>query len=101
GASWVVCGDFNLRPGAAPLSRLEAAGFSDAFAGRPGGFTTNSAGGSKRIDYIFYGAGLSCLTAAVAPIGDATPLPSAAEPSDHVPVVAELALEVNPGADGA
>lgn len=92
GARWVICGDFNLRPGAAPLSRLEAAGFSDAFAGRQDDFTTNSAGGAKRIDYIFYGAGLSCRGASVATIDDATPLPSESEPSDHVPVVAELAL---------
>lgn len=92
GARWVVCGDLNLRPGAGPLARLEAAGFSDAFAGRPEGFTTNSAGGAKRIDYIFYGAGLSCLGASVETIDGTTPLPSDKEPSDHLPVVAELAL---------
>lgn len=81
---WIVCGDFNANPDSALVSEFRRCGFLDAYAGI-GGATCNSNGLAKRIDFLMY-RGLTCLPDRIAAIDEATPLPSAGEPSDHVAI---------------
>lgn len=86
----IVCGDFNATPDSDVVGRLLAAGFRDAFAALPDAYTCNPNQTAKRIDYLFYGPGLTATPRPLPAIDDHTPLPSRTEPSDHLPVVAEL-----------
>lgn len=79
-ASWaVVGGDFNAEPGSAPIERMRAAGWTDAWeaCGDGAGFTFPAGAPVKRIDYLFLAPGLTCSSAEAL----ATPA------SDHRPVL--------------
>ncbi len=85
--AWIVCGDLNVRPDNPVVRELISSGFIDAYTGREQA-TCNPNGSAKRIDYIFYTAGLKAKPAKLMKIDDLTPLPSAEEPSDHLPLAA-------------
>jgi endonuclease/exonuclease/phosphatase family metal-dependent hydrolase len=82
----IACGDFNFEPHDDAHALLVAAGFVDAHA-RP---TANPNGRAKRIDYIACTRELAFRAIEDHAIDDATPLPSATMPSDHVPIAIEL-----------
>ncbi|HEX5082581.1 MAG TPA: endonuclease/exonuclease/phosphatase family protein [Blastocatellia bacterium] len=84
---WIICGDLNAQSGDPVVRELLDAGFVDAYAGREQA-TCNPNGRAKRIDYIFHTPGLSAEPARLMEIDDLTPLPSADEPSDHLPIMA-------------
>jgi mRNA deadenylase 3'-5' endonuclease subunit Ccr4 len=90
--AWIVCGDLNAQSSDPVVKELAGNGFVDAYAGREQA-TCNPNGKAKRIDYIFHASDhISNLIAAPArlmEIDDLTPLPSADEPSDHLPVMAK------------
>lgn len=67
GAGVLVGGDFNAEPGSAPIDRMAAAGWTDAWraCGRADGRTYPAAEPTKRIDYLFLGSGLTCHAAEV------------------------------------
>ena len=63
--------------------------FADAYASAPQP-TCNPHRRATRIDYIFVTAGLDAVAEPVPAIEGDTPLPSATEPSDHLPITARL-----------
>jgi len=84
GLAVVLCGDFNGRPGSGIYTRLQ--GFlSDTWktVGKGPGFTFSSSAPWQRIDFIWHSKGLRPLHASVPETTG----------SDHLPVVAEFALE--------
>ena len=87
--AWIVCGDLNVKPDSSVVNELIRNGFLDAYTGHAQA-TCNPNRRAKRIDYIFYTAGLSAKPARIMEIDDLTPLPSADEPSDHLPLVADF-----------
>ncbi len=89
GGPWVACGDLNVEPGDEAYALWLAEGFVDPAADAPAP-TANPRGRAKRIDHILLrGATASVLP--VFPVENATPLPSPAMPSDHVPIGVKLA----------
>jgi mRNA deadenylase 3'-5' endonuclease subunit Ccr4 len=91
-AEWIVCGDLNLRPDSPVLDLLRGAGLRDSHAGQERRHTCFVNGRAVTIDYLWHSPGLRAEPAPLPPLGDDTPLPSPAEPSDHVPVVARFAF---------
>ena len=88
---WVICGDLNAGPDSAAIKSVLAAGFRDAYADRPDAYTCNSNGVVKRIDFILATPELATTALPPPPITAETPLPSTAEPSDHLPIAVDLA----------
>jgi endonuclease/exonuclease/phosphatase family metal-dependent hydrolase len=84
----IVCGDLNAAPGSEPLLRLHAAGFADP---HPASLATfNGAGRPAKLDHLLHTPDLVATAFPTTLVGPETPLPSAAEPSDHVPLIAEF-----------
>lgn len=88
--AWVICGDFNRTPGSdVPAAFLEE-GFLSAHANLPGVVSAVVNGRATLIDFIFAGAGLGAVPLDRPAIADGAVLPSEIEPSDHLPLVADL-----------
>lgn len=85
--SWLVCGDFNVRPTSRVVQLLLEAGYQFLHSDDPLAATCNANGRAKMIDYIFFPSSLRATAAPLAPIRDTTPLPSDTQPSDHIPVL--------------
>jgi mRNA deadenylase 3'-5' endonuclease subunit Ccr4 len=86
---WIICGDLNATPDSDVIGALRSAGFTFTHAAAPAP-TCNANRLAKLIDYVLYEPPLLGEPCPVTPIDDTTPLPSATEPSDHVPVLARL-----------
>jgi mRNA deadenylase 3'-5' endonuclease subunit Ccr4 len=84
---WIICGDFNAKPGSEVLRLLRDAGYRPSHAD-PTAFTCNPNGEAKTIDYLCHTAAFSASPQPLPPIDDRTPLPSREQPSDHLAVVA-------------
>lgn len=81
----VVCGDLNVTGDDPVLQALRAAGFYADGAQAP---TAVANGRAKKIDHVY---SILPLRAEPPPaVTDHTPLPSAEEPSDHLPLVVQL-----------
>lgn len=87
----IVCGDLNAPPDSDIAALFRERGFSDAYASAPQP-TCNPHRRATRIDFIFATAGLLATPEPIPAIDADTLLPSAAEPSDHLPITARLAL---------
>ncbi len=87
--AWIVCGDLNVKADNPVVRELINNGFQDAYAGYEQD-TSNPNNRAKRIDYLFYTAGLKAKPMKLMEIDDHTPLPSADEPSDHLAVMAVI-----------
>jgi endonuclease/exonuclease/phosphatase family metal-dependent hydrolase len=87
--AWVLAGDFNATPESAVLERMRSRGFRDVYEGRRDP-TCNFAGGPKRIDFVMVDSALDASPLPVSAVDRETVLPSRDEPSDHVPVGADL-----------
>ena len=85
----VVCGDFNAPPESDIAALFRARGFSDAYEPAPQP-TCNPHRRAARIDFIFSTSGLRATPEPVSAIDGDMLLPSAAEPSDHLPITARL-----------
>jgi mRNA deadenylase 3'-5' endonuclease subunit Ccr4 len=83
----VICGDFNVTPDSALVDLLTSAGFRSV---HQSGFSCNSNGSAKLIDYILFRGPVQASGEPLARIDGRTPLPSASEPSDHLPLVARF-----------
>lgn len=89
-ATWIVCGDFNARPDSPVLGALADAGYRASHADVIDAFTCNPNGAAKTIDYLCHTTVLRAAPRPSPPIDDRTPLPSIAQPSDHLAVVADF-----------
>jgi len=87
-SAWIICGDLNATPESQIVAALEHAGFDNAHRSLPNAHTCLVDGWAKTIDYIFFSNDLSAEPREGAHVRADVPLPSAAEPSDHVPVMA-------------
>jgi mRNA deadenylase 3'-5' endonuclease subunit Ccr4 len=86
----IVCGDFNVLPQSDVVEALRRAGFDYAHRECRGICTCNSNGQPKLIDYLFYSGSLRATPLLPASIDAGTPLPSADQPSDHLPLIAQF-----------
>jgi endonuclease/exonuclease/phosphatase family metal-dependent hydrolase len=83
--AWIVAGDLNVTPDDEILPMLENAGFD--YAHRFSGcYTCKVNAEAKMIDYLLYSSLLTAEAERPAAIADHTILPSAEDPSDHVPI---------------
>ncbi|HTS31501.1 MAG TPA: endonuclease/exonuclease/phosphatase family protein [Bryobacteraceae bacterium] len=85
----IVCGDFNVLPRSDVVSTLLDAGFEYAHRGTEAR-TFNGDGRPRLIDYVFHGSSLRARPAPTAPLGPESVLPSAEQPSDHLPLIARF-----------
>lgn len=88
-ALWVVCGDFNARPGEPLVRAFAEAGLLDAYEGRHQP-TCNVNSSPKAIDFIFHSRALRAEPVRLPELDARTPMPSETEPSDHLPIAARL-----------
>ena len=88
-AGWIVCGDFNATPDSNAVAAMREAGFTFSHVDRPAA-TCNANRKARTIDFIFHDAALVASPLPVAVVTDDSALPGPDEPSDHVPVVAQL-----------
>jgi mRNA deadenylase 3'-5' endonuclease subunit Ccr4 len=87
---WVVCGDFNRGPTSAVATAFGEAGFRLAHAGR-GVYSSAFNRRLSLIDHLFYRGPFSVTPIDPPPLTEASALPSASEPSDHLAMAAEFA----------
>ncbi|MGH7766898.1 MAG: endonuclease/exonuclease/phosphatase family protein [Candidatus Binatia bacterium] len=89
-AAWLICGDLNATPDSEIVGGFQGAGFQYAHYDLSAAYTCNANGQAKTIDYLFHSTALGAEPQPVPRITDETALPSAAEPSDHLPVVSRF-----------
>lgn len=89
--AWVLCGDFNQEADGPACAALRSAGFEPAHADRPHVRTCAANGRARLIDFVFVGPALAAAPLDPPPLADDAVLPSATEPSDHLPLLAEVA----------
>jgi mRNA deadenylase 3'-5' endonuclease subunit Ccr4 len=87
---WLICGDFNATPDNEVVALVRQAGYEHAHAGSPGARSCVANGRARLIDYVFHSPALRAVPVAPPLIVDDTPLPSAAEPSDHLALQADV-----------
>lgn len=87
--AWIVCGDLNVTPTTEVVALLKRSGLAHAHAAALAP-TSNANLNARTLDYLFHSASLRAEPVPLPSIGDRTPLPSASEPSDHLPVVAHF-----------
>jgi mRNA deadenylase 3'-5' endonuclease subunit Ccr4 len=86
----VIAGDFNITPDSATIALVSNAGLDFSHRGLPGVYTCNANARARMIDYLFYSSTLQAEALPLPVIDDRTVLPSAEQPSDHVPVRAKF-----------
>jgi len=86
----IICGDFNAEPTSDVVALAAERGFQDAFVNLPNAYTCNTNAKKRRVDFILHTAEFKASPIPPAKITDDTPLPSASEPSDHLPIEAQL-----------
>jgi mRNA deadenylase 3'-5' endonuclease subunit Ccr4 len=87
---WIIAGDFNVTPDSEIIATVERAGLIYAHSGLTGVFSCNVNSDARMIDYIFASSALVAEPQLPPVIDDKTILPSAEQPSDHVPVMAKF-----------
>jgi mRNA deadenylase 3'-5' endonuclease subunit Ccr4 len=87
---WLVCGDFNATPDGEVVAALRQAGFEFAHPNRRYVRSCVANGKARLIDYLFHTEALRSNPVDPPLIEDRTRLPSDEQPSDHLPLVAEI-----------
>jgi mRNA deadenylase 3'-5' endonuclease subunit Ccr4 len=87
---WLICGDLNTTPDSEIIRTLQHTGFQYAHAGLAKAYTCKVNSEVKMIDYLFHSAEFRAEPERVVQISDQTVLPSAEQPSDHLPIVARF-----------
>jgi mRNA deadenylase 3'-5' endonuclease subunit Ccr4 len=90
GPAWLICGDLNATPDSEIVAACRRAGFQYSHCGLTGAYTCNANGRAKTIDYLFHSPALGAEPQSLPRITDESALPSAAEPSDHLPVASRF-----------
>jgi exonuclease III len=86
----IICGDLNATPDSEIIATLESTGFQYAHAGLPQTYTCKVNAEVKMIDYLFHSPEFRAEPQPVVAISDQTALPSAEQPSDHLPIVSRF-----------
>ena len=86
--AWIIAGDLNVTPGSEIVALMEGMGFR--YAHDRAGMTCSFNGEIKMIDYLFHSSRLHAKPTDSFAIDARTVLPSAEQPSDHVPVIARF-----------
>lgn len=94
-AGWIICGDLNADPESTVVEALRAAGFAFSHAENPAP-TCNANREARVVDYLFFDQALAATPRPVVAVTNDTPLPSAEQPSDHVPVTATFTWRLGP-----
>ena len=87
---WIISGDFNVTPESEIVELALRAGMQYPHHHLADVYTCNIGSRARLLDYLFYSAGLSAEASVLSRIDDQTILPSAEEPSDHVPIMARF-----------
>ena len=87
----IIAGDFNATADSAVVQLFSEQGLVDAYRDQTNAFTCNSNRRAKRIDYLRHTPDLVSRPGDLSVIDDHTPLPSSAEPSDHLAITASFA----------
>ena len=87
--AWIIAGDLNATPGSEIVALIEGTGFRYAH-DRSGISTCSFNGEVKMIDYIFHSPRLHAKPTDSFAIDARAVLPSAEQPSDHIPVIARF-----------
>lgn len=87
---WIVSGDFNVTPDSEIVALARQAGLQFAHHDFAEVFTCNIGAKARLIDYLFHSSRLSAEASILGRIDDRTILPSAEEPSDHIPIMARF-----------
>jgi endonuclease/exonuclease/phosphatase family metal-dependent hydrolase len=87
---WIIAGDLNVTPGSEIVALIERSGFRFAHRDRIPMNTCSFNGEAKMIDYLFHSPQLAVQPVESVSIDARTVLPSAEQPSDHIPVVARF-----------
>jgi mRNA deadenylase 3'-5' endonuclease subunit Ccr4 len=88
--AWLISGDFNVAPDSEIVELALRAGMQYPHDNLADVYSCNIGDRARLIDYLFYSAGLSAKASVLKRIDDQTILPSAEEPSDHVPIMARF-----------
>lgn len=88
--AWIISGDFNVTPESEIVALALQAGLQYPHHNLADVYTCNVGGRPRLIDYLFYSSRLSAEASVLSRIDDQTILPSAEEPSDHVPIMARF-----------
>jgi len=88
---WLICGDLNSRPDSGVVANIQGAGLAYAHAGRPDVRSAVINGRASLLDYLFHSEELVARPIDPPKVVAAKGLPSADQPSDHLPLVAEFA----------
>ncbi len=87
---WIICGDLNVESSSPVVEAIHDDGFRSSQGATEPAPTCVTNGRAKTIDYIFTAPELLADPLPQPRVDDTTPLPSATEPSDHIPVVARV-----------
>ncbi len=85
----LICGDFNVRADDPAMARFAAAGLRDVFGGAQRPHTCCANGRTAKIDHWVSSLAAARPSATVFDVFGLTSLPTAGEPSDHVPLLIE------------
>jgi mRNA deadenylase 3'-5' endonuclease subunit Ccr4 len=84
----ILAGDFNVVPQDPVMDELREAGLRQSFESHA--LTCVANGRARKLDYLLHSAGLRARPDPVPRLSDSTVMPSASEPSDHLPLVARF-----------
>jgi mRNA deadenylase 3'-5' endonuclease subunit Ccr4 len=84
--TWIVAGDLNSTPASEVVAELRAAGLEHAYRDREGVTTFHGPDGEALVDYLFHTPDLTATPHDLPQFPAGTTLPSAEQPSDHLPV---------------
>ena len=87
---WLICGDLNATPDSDTVKIFTSSGFQYAHANLAHAYTCKVNSEIKIIDYLFHSPEFNAEPQSVVVISDRDVLPSAEQPSDHVPVAARF-----------
>jgi mRNA deadenylase 3'-5' endonuclease subunit Ccr4 len=89
-AGCIICGDFNVTRDSEVVTLIESAGLQHAHRAFDRAYTCNANQNARTIDYIFFSPSLEAEPLLPERVDNHTVLPSAEQPSDHVPIISKF-----------
>jgi len=88
---WLICGDLNSRPDSGVVATIQKAGFEYAHSGQQNVRSAVINGRASLLDYLFHTRELLARPIDPPSVTGVRGLPSADQPSDHLPLLADFA----------